>query len=365
MPVHICHLTSVHSADDPRIFLKECRSLAHAGFKVTLIALRGTQGEFDGVAVKVLPFSGGRLKRMLQGTRQIFRAAIGEDADIYHFHDPELLPTGVRLIKLGKRVIYDSHEDLPRQLKHKHYIPKLIAGFIAGRVEKFEDRHARRLSAIVTATDHIRERFARYHNTCITLRNYPRLDELSDVHGQPGTRTLCYIGSITESRGIRQMLDALHLVDAQLLLGGKFSPPALQQEATLHPAWKKVTYLGFLNRDGVRSALAQSAIGLVPLHPSPGYSEALPVKMFEYMAAGIPVITSDIPLWRQILETNHCGSAVNVFDPRQFADTINAYLSDPTRALNEGTSGRNAVLSTYNWETEVVKLIELCKSLVR
>lgn len=359
MAVHVCHLTSVHRSDDPRIFLKECRSLAHHGYKVSLLSLRGTPGLSDGVRVEVLPFAGGRIRRWLIGRKQVLRAALQHDAALFHVHDPELLGVAVKLVRQGKKVIYDSHEDLPRQIRHKHYIPSWMAGWLSALVERWENRQVKKVSAVVCATEHIRDRFLAVNPLAVAVRNYPSLTELDSTHGKPGTPAICYIGSITRSRGIFELLDALMHTEATLLLGGQFSPPELLDEVRQHPAWPRVQYLGFLTRENVRKVLAQSGVGLVPLHPSPGYSEALPVKMFEYMAAGIPVITSDIALWKQILLDHQCGAVTDIFDARAFAKTINGYLSDPDRAAREGALGKKAVQTVFNWESEAETLIQL------
>ena len=122
----ICHLTSAHNRHDIRIFMKECRSLAKAGYSVTLLcADNNPQENNDTVSIIPTGFSPkNRLDRLKNAKKAMLRTAISIDADIYHFHDPELLSVGLSLKKKGRIVIYDTHEDVPRQLLSKTWIPR-------------------------------------------------------------------------------------------------------------------------------------------------------------------------------------------------------------------------------------------------
>jgi glycosyltransferase involved in cell wall biosynthesis len=149
----------------------------------------------------------------------------------------------------------------------------------------------------------------------------------------------------------------------RLLLGGPFAPPALLEEMKAQPGWKNVEYAGPLSRAQVVDMLRRSAVGLVTMHNSPNYAEALPVKMFEYMAAGIPVVTNGIPRWKKIAEENHCGVAVDIEDTAAFRSAVEALLNDPQRCMELGKNGRRAVEEKFNWTVEERKLIALYRDL--
>src|SRR5215469_2066667 len=119
----VVHMTSVHNALDNRIFRKECRSLAHAGFSVTAIAPSENDAVVDGVTIRAVPREPSRFARMTRTVWNIYREAIRQNADLYHFHDPELIPVGLLLRCARKSVIYDLHEDCPRDILAKDYLP--------------------------------------------------------------------------------------------------------------------------------------------------------------------------------------------------------------------------------------------------
>jgi hypothetical protein len=360
----VCHFTSVHPPGDTRIFVKECRSLAEAGFDVHLVVANAESRIIDGVKIIGVRVPSSRIFRMLSGAGKVYRAALAVNADIYHFHDPELLRFARRLKRAGKRVVYDSHEDLPRQIAHKHYIPAWLKPLAARCAEFLENRWVRNCDAIITATAFIRDRFARVHPRAVDVCNYPSLSELPvPDFNAPRERAACYIGSITAVRGIREKIRMMDGASFRLLLGGPFAPPELLTEMQAKPGWKNVEYAGPLSRGQVVSMLRRSAVGLVTMHNSPNYAEALPVKMFEYMAAGIPVVTNAIPLWKKIAEENHCGVSVDIEDTASFRAAVEALLNDPVRAKELGENGRRAVEEKFNWSVEERKLIALYRQL--
>ena len=362
----VVHITSVHPAFDTRIFHKECKTLAKFGYKVVLIVQHEQNKEIDGIQIQALPKSLNRIERMLSTTWHAYHLAIKENAQIYHFHDPELIPVGLLLKAQGKKVIYDVHEDVPRDILSKTWIPKYFRQIIAGVCERLEDFAARYYDAIVTATPFICGRFLKLGCNAVNVNNYPILDELylSNVDWNKKERAVCYVGGITEIRGIFEMVEAIGHTEAKLLLAGQFSSPVQRAKAATMPGWTKVQELGQLNRMEVAQTLERVMAGLVVLYPTDCYLKALPVKMFEYMSAGIPVIASNFPLWQEIIEGNECGICVDPMKPTLIAQAIQLIIDHPDEAKHMGENGRKAVEKKYNWETEAVSLLNLYKSIL-
>lgn len=364
----IAHLTSAHQRYDTRIFLKMCRSLVAAGHDVTLIVADGAADELrDGVRILSVSKPRGRLDRMWTSTRRLFAKAMELDCDVYHLHDPELLLVALRLKSRGHRVIFDAHEDLPLQILSKSYIRPGVRQMVSTAAGLFERFACRQVDAVVAATPTIRDKFARLDIEAVDINNFPVLGEFdASVSWDQKAREVCYIGSIVASRGIRELVAAMSLTRSggQLALAGDFQEPNLQADVEAMPGWSRVNWLGFLSRSEIRSVLCQSTAGLVTLHPTPAYLDSLPVKMFEYMSAGLPVIASNFPLWREIVEGSDCGICVDPLDPASIASAIDQLMENPDRARRMGENGQRAVHARYNWGVEEKKLLALYERLL-
>lgn len=361
---HIVHLSSVHRAQDTRILHRECRSLAEAGYLVTLIANDDHDFELHGVQVRVLPkVSGGRIVRMLKQVRNLWRMARQERADLYHFHDPELIPVGLLLRLRGTPVIYDVHESVSKQILHKHWIPGRLRPVVAGGYRLLERAIAPFLTAFVAATPGVASYFPA--RKTIVVQNYPVLSELIPADTAPRQREplAVYVGSVTEVRGIREMVAAMACLPAEspvkLKIGGPASPPSLQAELEAAPGGERTEFLGVLDRPTVAELLQRAGVGLVALHPEPNYLDSYPVKLFEYMAAKLPVVASNFPFWEQFVTDVGSGLMVDPLDPQAIADAITQILDDPERAREMGEVGFAAVSDRFNWDSEARKLIAL------
>jgi glycosyltransferase involved in cell wall biosynthesis len=363
-------LTSAHWARDARIFDKECKSLQRNGYEVIEVAAYNGDATVDGIRIKSLPVRRSRISRVVVNGWRCYGEALRLRGDLYHFHDPELIPVGFLLRAQGKRVIYDAHEDLPRTIKSKFYLPRWLRPALAWVVERLENASARRLSAVVTATDTIAVRFRRHNPRTVVVRNFPDLAHLPSAQGVPWDRrplSVAYIGSLTRVRGVAEVVRAIERVSpelpARLSLAGWYSEDGLERELHGMPGWKRVDWLGRLDPDRVPEALNRVRAGLVVLPPHQNFMAALPVKLFEYMAAGLPVIASDFPLWRQIVEGAGCGLVVDPLDVDAIARAIEFLLSNPREAEAMGRRGRHAVETRYNWEAEERALIAVYQEL--
>jgi glycosyltransferase involved in cell wall biosynthesis len=362
----VVHLTSAHPRHDIRIFIKECGSLAAAGHEVTLIVADGLGEEIShGVRIHdVGARSGGRLSRMTRTVDRVVRAALALQPDVAHFHDPELMLAALRLKKAGIKVVYDVHEDLPRQILAKHWIPALLRPLLSHVLEWVENHVARRFDAIVTSTPHIRERFALVNPRSLDVCNFPILAELvRDTDWDSRRNEVCYLGGISRIRGIEPIIAALPEVPARLNLAGIWSESGLKETLQTEAGWSRVNDLGVLDRAGVSEVLARSKVGLVTLFPTPNYVDALPIKLFEYMAAGMPVVASDFPVWRAIVDDAGCGLLVDPQDPQAIAAALCTLLADDEMARAMGARGQQAVVLKYSWAAEAAKLNALYSDL--
>lgn len=368
----IAHLSSVHRAHDTRILHRECRSLTEAGFSVVLIAEADYDFVEHGVRVRALPkMDGGRLARMTRQVYRVWKMALEEKADLYFFHDPELIPVGLALRMRGYHVVYDVHESISKLILSKEWLPGWSRGAISRAYRLLEILIGKAFSGIVAATPGIAEFFP--PTKVAVIQNFPIVSELSssdDIHEHDHThgKVVTYVGSITEERGILEMVKAMSLLPNEqgyrLVLGGRFAPESLIEKAMNTPGWDKVNYMGMLSRAEVASTLQRSCVGLVTLHPVPNHLDSYPVKLFEYMAAGLPVVASNFPFWEQFVEDVGSGVMVDPMDPQAIADGILEIVNDPERARSMSDAGRRAVRERFTWDTEAEKLVSVVEALV-
>lgn len=368
-PQSVVHLTSVHSSDDVRIFLKECRTLAAEGIDVSLIAPGAADAHIDGVRIQGVERGVGRIRRMTLTIWNVFRAALSSKASVCHFHDPELLLAALPLKLFRRKVIYDVHEDLPEDIMDKPWLHRRLRPIIAGAASMLEFSARWYVDRFVTATPHIARRFPPQKTHIV--QNFPYLAELEAPSGTPYAErgaNVAYVGAIAGPRGIREIVQAMDLVEqseARLSLIGRFNDQALEASCKEEAGWRRVNAFGQRSRQELAELLGDTRAGLVTFHPLLNHVSAQPNKMFEYMAAGIPVIASDFPLWRQIVEKAGSGLLVDPEDPKDIASAIQWILNNPAEAEEMGKRGRAAVMEIYNWERESRQLLDLYEDVLR
>ncbi len=356
--VRVVHVSSAHPADDPRIYEKMCTALAREGYDVRLIAT----GEAPaGAAFPVVAYerSDRRLVRMSLGMARAVLRAVRMRPDVVHLHDPELIPAVVFFRILGIHVIFDSHEHIAASMENKAYLPRGIRG-VAQRASRWlvslVDRTA---SGVVTATPAIAEDFGNPRRAVI--QNFPILAQWTDVaDGRRPAGRLVFIGGLTEGRGAFQMLDAMERLGAthgaRLTIAGAASEDLLDRLRE-HPGWQYAEFVGMLDRTELAQLLAESTIGVVLFLPEPNHVYSQPTKMFEYMAAGLPVLASDYPLWRDLVVTTGVGVVADPLDGDAVVRAATQLLDAPTDAVLMGRRGREVVETTRNWAVEADKLV--------
>jgi glycosyltransferase involved in cell wall biosynthesis len=362
----IVHATSVHSRYDVRIFVKECRSLAKFYNEVYLVVADGLGDEIkDSVNIIDVgkPADTSRIKRILFTAPKVINKAHSLKPNIVHIHDPELLPITSWFFGNKVKVIYDAHEDVPRQVLAKYWIPKLFRKPLSWIVEKIENYCASRATCIFAPTPLIRDRFATICREVLVVCNYPTIEEFNSTPPPWESRVdeVCYVGDLNSGRGIELIVKAMDGLDIKLNLAGKWAGDGLRNRLIGLKVWSQVNELGYLSRDKVVELLARCKVGIVTLLPKPNDVESFPVKLFEYMAAGLPIVASDFPVWREIIcKTNDscCGLLVDPCNSQAIAGAIKYLIENNSVAEKMGAVGRQAVLKKYNWAMEEAKVIE-------
>ncbi len=325
----------------------------------------------DGVTFHSLPDTGptAYFWRVWRRLPEIHRAARAVRADVYHIPDPALVPLGLMLRRRGVRVVYDAHEDRPRQARTKYFARPLVGRLSAWVWAYLEAVARRRFDAFIAATPAIGRRYP--PDRTIVVSNFPLLEEFSPerlARARPyreRPHLLAYVGGIQVYLGLREIITALDLVpsrfDVRLLVMGDFSRahPGFEEELQQLPGWARVEHPGYCPRETVVRRLLEARAGVAFLHPRPEYPEAVPTKLFEYMAAGLPVLASDFAPWRELIGGLGYGLTADPLDVDAIARAIVSVLEDPEGAEALGARGRAAVEATYNWELEREKLLGL------
>jgi glycosyltransferase involved in cell wall biosynthesis len=289
--------------------------------------------------------------------KEVLKKARDLRADIYHIHDPELLGLGYQLKKSGCVVVYDSHEDVPRQIMTKEWLPKFARPIVSRLFELYENRLVRCFNAVIVPTPHIRTRFRVITRRVWEVCNFPALDEIVYSEQQySNLNPACYVGDLSVNRGILQIAEATKRAGVELYLCGEFTSEQLKTE--LLSKYEHVRHFGILNRVEVARFLVGASMGFVTLHNTSSYAAAYPIKMFEYMAAGIPVIASNFPVYKAIVEGSNCGICVDPLDVDAIADAVKLIRSDRVLADRFRSNGRKAVTKKYSWESQASKLLD-------
>ena len=277
-----------------------------------------------------------RLKRMSLGGWRMFRAVLRARPAIAHFHDPELIHWGAALRLFGIRVVYDVHEDYPEAVRENYRLPSMARKLLPPVVRFVEWASGPFFSAVVTVTPQINQRFP--VSKAVMVRNWPAVHEFpapSDTPVRDRPVQFAYIGTISLNRNILGMIDAVHAVresGAVLRLAGDFPINSDRKAAQARLGWADVRFDGWVGREGVADILANARAGLVVLRPIEHEMLTLPIKLFEYMAAGVPVIASNFPLWREIVEDAGCGLLVDPEKPKEIAEAMRWMLDNPQEA---------------------------------
>lgn len=362
----VCHISTAHNENDSRILLKECNSLSKNGYEVYYVVTSDKEKKLYGVNIIPLDKRIGRIYRIFIKRKEAYKKALEIDADIYHFHDPELIPIGKKLKRVGKKVIYDVHEDVPKQILNKTYLGNIyIRKLIAYIFDIYEKISVKKFDAVIGAIDEISNKFKDIES--ISVKNYAAKDILDGVeaikYNKEGKLIAIYVGAISEIRGIKEVINAIDLLDGkvELWILGSWESKKLFEECKTLNGYKYCKYFGYLKLNEVYKYIKAADIGLCVLHPVENYKESIPIKVMEYMTAGLPVISSDFNYWRNIF--GDIGTYVNPYDYKEIANSIKQYINNDKLVKTIGDNNRKKIDEKLNWGLEEKKLLKLYKDL--
>ena len=364
----VCHMTSTHPAEDVRIFEKECVSLAKAGYDVTLVQ-QGESYEKDGV--HIIGFGAvesSRLKRMLFTARHAYKKALEVNADVYHLHDPELLPYGLKLKRKGKAVIFDSHEDVPSDILDKYWIPGPLRKLVSQVYARYEAFCLSRLDGVVGVTPTLCRRLEGCSRRCAMVTNYPILEDDLPLPSFRN-RKVVFSGLLSEIWNIHILLDAAERIrDVTVELRARQGTGAYEAALRKHPGWEKVNFPGRVSHMEVLWLFSECSCGAALLKKGfQGLGDTGTLgntKLFEYMMVGLPFICTDFILWKEIVDRWQCGICVDPENVEEVASALRYLLDHPEEARRMGENGRRAVKEEFNWGVEEKKLFALYEEIL-
>jgi glycosyltransferase involved in cell wall biosynthesis len=372
MTVRVCHVCSCHRDDDARVFERECVSLADAGYEVHLLANSSRSEPFlrSGVHIHPVPVFRTRTER-IRARNRVAESAARLKPDLYHVHEPELL--GATLKRAGNRpVIWDVHETYLNEIKVKDWLPKMLRPLVKFAWDRREKSLIKECAAVIPVSKWLAERYYPLHSRVVVLNNFPLMPKLNPAPAKRTPGTLVFTGTIAPNRGVLDVIRAMAILKQKSInvtfelagtpVSGDYLNSLLQEAGQLGVA-EQIHFHGHLSLENARKLQKKSAIGMVPHLESEGNLFGYPVKLLEFMMNGLPLVYSDIPVFRAVAGAFDAGIAVEPSRPDRIARAVETLLSDPGMAEAKGTNGMHAVYQHFNWTSESPKLLTLYREL--
>jgi len=372
----VCMLTTVHQPFDTRIFHKESKSLQKAGHTVTLIAPSdiASKKNVDGIHVITVKKPGSKMLHPITMVR-VFIAGFRQDCDVYHCHEPGSLFV-CTLLKLFRRtkLVYDAHEHYPGLIAENSFFPIFSRKTIYKIIETSENLLSKFGDFIITVDDVLETKFKNDTNNICVINNYPTLDLFKNrkLDTRCIDKTVIYVGGLTKIRGTLETIFAFEkslkiVPDAKLIFVGSFIDFNYEKSVLGYCHEQKlldnITFVGQIPHEKVAEYIDTASVAVALLQPNPRYELAIPVKLFEYMGSGKPVIISNFKFNDKIISTIKCGVTVDPTNIQEISDAILWLLEHPEEAKQMGENGRLAVEETYNWENMEKRLFKVYEEL--
>jgi glycosyltransferase involved in cell wall biosynthesis len=372
--IRVCMITTDHSYLDNRIFYKEATSLKNSGYEVWVIGKSDINEHRKVCRIEVIGLKKGLgLKANPIHWRALAREALNVDASIYHCHEPESFLVAIYLkIFKGKLIVYDVHEYYKDMIGLVRLPLKIFLSFMLFVVEPL---FCRCTSAIITADEGIARRYARFSHNVVPIFNFPTLEvfdqsDFHDIKERYKKRFLVvYVGGLTEDRGILESIKAVHQASImhpsiKLLIIGNFRSQEYRETCLEYISSNmpndNVELLGYIPHQQVPKYIMAADIGIALFHPTKRLAKTpYPIKLFEYMICGKPVIVSDLPAMRKVVEEAGCGLFVNPLDINDVSRSLVYALEHPEALSVMGRRAKEAVKTKYNWENMEKKLVDV------
>lgn len=369
--IKVCHVISGYYRNDPRVFQRQCKSLKDAGFSVSILTNDDQPEEIlEGIPIySTKNYWSNRFRVLLFAKKQFLIRALEINADIYQMHSPELLSLGLALKNAGKVVVYDAHEDLPKHIIEKDWLPKFIRKPLSYLVENYMCIILKRYHAIISPHSHVVEQLREINPNTTLITNFAKVlprKEISLNEYSQRNQVICYSGTVYLHSNQLTILEALKaLPHVKYNIAGYFSPDYLTL-LSKHESFNKLNYIGRINWADLIGFYNNARIGIVVIDYKMnlgGKTGTYAVnKIFEYMEAGLPIICSDYDLWQVIIDEYNCGICVEPGNLKQMTDAITFLINNTEAAYMMGQNGRKAVFEKFNWSTQEKVYIDLFNS---
>lgn len=370
----VCILAPVHPYDDVRVFQKEAKTLCENGYKVTLFARAEKDMIIDGIQIKKVPAYKKRLQRFLYHPI-LFLKALKTNSDVYHLHNPDTLLMGFLFKAIGKKVIYDTHEDFSKRILMREWIPMRLRKIVAIMVEYLEKKAAQYFDACIVTQPQLSDKMG---PKTILIENAPVLDNsltkraydlANNIKKEKNLIRLIYVGGISKYRGIKETILVLENVNKQIpcrlwLIGPCFEKGFLQELQKMD-GWKYVDYLGQLPQDKAFAYMISSDIGIVTILDIGDHATTSPNKLHEYQRFGLPFIASNFKQWIKKVGKTQSGIFVNPSDIDEIGKCVINLARDEKLREIMGKNGQQYIFNEFNWNIESKKLIEVYNKLIQ
>ena len=370
--IKVCHIISGYYRIDARVFQRQCKSLQKHNFEVSVLTNDGEPEEI----IEGIPFYScnkvynSRIKTLFVASKQFYKKAKIIDADVYQLHSPELLPLGMKLKRLGKKVIYDAHEHMPMHILEKDWIPKPIRIPLSKCVKWYMEYTLPRFDFVIPPHSHVVSDLKNKVKNIELIANFPLVKKINNFSFEEYSNReniICYTGTVYPYSNQQLLANALQrFSNLKYDIAGYIDSELLKElESIISPS--KFKFHGRISFNKLHDFYNNSTIGYVLYDYKLNLGYKLGSygtnKIFEYMEEGLPFICTDYTLWKEICDHHHCGIYVPPGDQQKLEEALSFLIENKEEAYKMGQNGKQAVKKIFNWASEESKYIKIFNSI--